>query len=1498
MFTGSFMNDNRDILSLFHPLLARWFREEVGRPTRVQSLAWPLIARGGHVLVSAPTGSGKTLTAFLHALDRFAKGELPLEQTSVLYVSPLKALNNDVRKNLIQPLARLRSVFSSQGLDFPDIRVLTRSGDTSQSRRRKMLRHPPEILITTPESLNLLLSSRGGRSILAGLKTVILDEIHAVYGNKRGTHLITAVERLTDLAGEFQRIALSATIRPLEGVAGFVGGFALSGSPEDPVFTPRPVSLVESQEEKEYRLQIRFPEEIRDREPALSLWEVLSVPFREIIAVNRSTLFFVKGRRMAEKITRMINQDLEQPLAYAHHGSLSRELRLEVEGKLKNGELKAIVATSSLELGIDIGELDQVVLIQSPFSISSAIQRVGRAGHRVGQASKGILFPTHALDLVEAAVLSRAIQDRDIEEAAPVRAPLDVLAQVLVSMAGAHAWDLDLLYARIRTAWPYQELSRDIFDLVINMLAGRYAETRIRELRPRLSVDRLDNTVAARKGALLALYSSGGTIPDRGYFNLRHQETGARIGELDEEFVWEAKLGQVLTLGAQNWRIRKITPSDVLVLPADPRALAAPFWRAEEFNRDFHFSEKIGLFLEQAQERLEDRDYPDELGREHGLDRSSALALVEFLKNQQEAAHAPLPHRHHVLVEHVAAGPGGGPGSQIIIHTFWGGRVNRPLGLALAAAWEERYGARPEIFAGNDCLALVLAQGEEAGEVLSLVKSSTVEELLRKRLEGSGFFGARFREAAGRALLLSRPRFGERMPLWLSRLKSKKLMDAVRSYSDFPLLLEAWRTCLQDEFDLQSLTRLLAELESGLISWTDTDTAQPSPLARAVAFTQINDYMYRGDEPASGRAFGLSQDLLAQVVHTPDLRPAVDPDLAAGFQKKAQRLHPGYAPSDARDLVDWVKERLAIPENEWADLLTAVERDHGLDRAGLLAEAGSKLVRIFPARTAQPLVVALENLGRVVLALQGDGEEAGVMPLAQGTALPRMARPQENEAEPGELLPWFLREWLRFYGPVSTEFIPRTLGLPPGRLGPTLEELLQEGRIIAGELLRGGGQEDLCDAENFEILLRLTRAGAAPAFEPLDLERFSLFLASFQGLTRRARDEERLLDRVEQLACLPLKAAAWEEEVLPARVENYSPAWLDRLFQEHGLCWKGADRERAALCFPADLDLLQDNGAGEAEEERVTGLFPDPNAKYDFSTLLRVSGLPPGRLSQELWRAAWQGRAANDTFAALRRGIMNRFRPPKEAAQPLRSTSGRRRAGRAAFSRWKSSLPAQGNWFLLSEPEEADLVGEEERNRDRVRLLLDRYGVLFRELLLREEAPLRWAALFRTLRLMELSGEVLAGYFFKGIPGPQFASPRAFRELSQTLPEDAVYWISATDPASLCGLTLEGLKGSLPRRVETTHLVFRGSVPVFTSERRGKVLTIGLEPDDPDLPVCLAPLRHLLSRRFRPLIRIKVERINGQHAARSPYLDVFRTCFEVSVDFKEVVLWKDLQDKG
>ena len=1484
------MGDHDQALDLFHPLIADWFKTSFGSPTEVQARAWPGIAGGEHLLAVAPTGSGKTLAAFLWGLDRLLSGAWAPGRTNILYVSPLKALNNDVQRNLLSPLAELRQVFEAAGEEPAPIRVETRSGDTPQPERRRMVRRPPEILITTPESLHLLLSSQGGRSILPTVRTVILDEIHAVVGSKRGTLLITAVDRLVRLAGEFQRVALSATVRPLEEVARFTAGYRLKGSPVDPRYRPRKMSLVRSRTVKKYDLQVRLPEAALPQATKESIWEPLADEFKAIIGRNRSTLLFANSRRLTEKLTLRINSQEEQPLAYAHHGSLSREMRSQVEGRLKAGELKAIVATNSLELGIDIGTLDEVVLVQSPPSVASAVQRVGRAGHQVGEVSRAELFPTHALDIVQSAVLARAILEGRIEPVRPVEGALDVLAQVIVSMVGQETWDLDELLAWLRTSHPYRSLSRPEFDLVINMLAGRYADSRIRELKPRISIDRLENTVRIRKGALLALYASGGVIPDRGYFKLRHFKTNGLIGELDEEFVWEASLGQTFNLGTQNWRIERITHNDVLVQPASPKIPATPFWRAEDNGRGFHLSELMGRFVETAQERLKDPAFPAELSADYCLEETAARELVDFLVSQQEATGRDLPHCGHLVVEHLSTGPESAPGNQTLIHTLWGSRVNRPLALALKAAWEERFGQRLEIMAGNDSISLILPHPLEGAELLSLVTPANLDGLLKKSLAGSGFFGARFREAAGRALLLIRAKFGQRMPLWMSRLKSQKLLAAVEPYGDFPILLEAWRTCLQDELDLESLRRLLAGLESGEVTWSEARTSSPSPLARSMTYNQLSKYMYMTDEPPGGGRTGLKSDLLEEVVFSPGLRPTIDPETVAEFQSKRQRLAPGYAPSSALEVLDWVKERLLIPEGEWAELMKAAARDHGLQWPDLEKEIGSKLVRITPA-PGKSLVAALEAAPRLILALDG---RAGVEPLVGNgpVALPE-SEPGEEEDGNGdgdEALAWLLTEWLQFYGPLTMEALAQTLGLGPGRLASALQDLAEAKRIIQGRLTTGLEKDELCEAANFEILLRLSRARARPAVEPLAAGLLPLFLAHFQGLTSPGKDEEDLGRALEGLLCFPAKASLWETELLPARLSPYWPEWLDRILQEGELRWLGAGQEKVGFCFQAELDLLGPEAGDRAAGSSVDDLFPDPQGRYDFSTLLKTSGLSSTKLADRLWSALWEGEVANDSFLALRRGIETGFKVPLEPARPKAARG--RRPGRAGFGRWKTALPLAGAWFRLPHPAPPeDLIEAEERNKDRIRILLDRYGLLFRELLKKEALPFRWPALFRTLRLMELSGEVLAGFFFEGIPGLQFISHKAFRVLQRKLPERAVFWLSAADPASLCGLGLEPFKDRLPRRLDTNHLVFRGPEPVLISERRGAALTFLVGPKDPEIQSFLSPLHHLLQRRIQPLRQIKVETINGQPAASSPYLDILRTGFEVSPGAGDVVLY-------
>lgn len=1497
-----------DALDIFHPLIGDWFRRTLGEPTEVQAAAWPLIANGQHLLVSAPTGTGKTLTAFLWSLHQLLTGVWPGGQLRVLYVSPLKALNNDIQHNLLSPLAALESAFDAAGTAHEAVRVMTRSGDTTSSERQRMVRRPPEILITTPESLNILLTSNGGRSMLGGIQSVIFDEIHAAAGSKRGTHWITAVDRLVPLAGEFQRIALSATVRPLETIARFIGGYQLLPLDEratEAEYRPRPVAVVTAREQKRYDLTLDVAgSQLADStsptvsEPGESAWESLARELAARIAGNRSTLIFANSRRTTERLTRLLNEHAGHNFVYSHHGSLARELRSVVERRLKEGELQGIVATNSLELGIDIGALDEVALVQTPPTIAAAIQRLGRAGHGVGETSRGRLYPLFERDLLSAAVVAKAVLAGDIEAIEPIEGALDVLAQIMLSMTAAESWDLDALYTFLRASYPYHRLSRRQYDLVLEMLAGRYADSRVRELAPRLTTDRIANRVEGRRGAAWTVYMSGGTIPDRGYFALRMADSMAKIGELDEEFVWERRVGDNFTLGAQNWRVRQITHSDVLVSPAHRTAAMAPFWRADSRNRSFFLSRRIGDFLATAESLLARKNGANTLRElltsEHAMTPEAAARLVDLLARQREATGEALPHRRHLVIETTSDPGDQAGGQQAILHTGWGGRVNRPLAIALAAAWSERSDLPLVIEAENDCILIALEPQIEVRELLEWVRPDNLETLLRSRLQTTGLFGGLFRENAGRALLLPHSDPRRRVPLWLTRERAKKLLDAVAGYDDFPVVVETWRSCLQDTFDLGAVREVLDELARGEIKVSETRTRTPSPFTAGLLWQQTNRLMYEDDVP-SGEGGDLSRTLLQELVFSSQLRPRLPAALIATFERKLQRTFPGYAPKTLEDVLLWLDERLALPLDELEALLAARRQQLPTpDETELLAALAERACIVEQPASGTRFVVTIERLPRVLrgLDLELTGVElrqldAPAEKLAAGAlaaAKQLLASDASEEATQTEKLAEFLAEWLAHYGPLEIDAVGSKLGLDREQTAVAIGRLVDGERLVIGRFRRDREIEELCDSQNLERLLRLLRAAARPSFEPLPLEQLPLLLATEQGLAQRSDGVEGLQRALEGLLLYSAPAASWESDLLPARLDPFYPAWLDSVLQESDLFWLGTGRERLTFAFPEEHALLMPADDHEQAPALATELA-DALAHgqlHSFEELLSTSNLSSAELAAELWRAVWSGALANSQFGAVRQGLQRQFKaePLVPKAQRARRTGGVR--GRS-FDRWRSSRPFAGDWYQLPVIEAAtDALEAEDQARDRARLLLGRYGILFRELLERELPGLKWSQLFRSLRLMELSGEVVAGHFFDGLTGPQFLAQNSWRRLSEGLRQDGIYWLSAIDPAAPCGLSLDAWRGRWPARLPSNHLVFNGARCVIQSRRHAAELDITVEATHSDMSRYLDFLKVMLSRQSQPRKALDVEVINGEKAVDSPYADLLRETFSAT----------------
>ena len=1369
-----------EALASFSPGVRGWFERTFAAPTPAQDRGWPAIASGRHVLIQAPTGSGKTLAAFLWALDRARPGE----GTQVLYVSPLKALNYDVERNLRGPLAGIGSTLS----------VAVRTGDTPPKERAAMLKSPPDILITTPESLFLMLTSRA-RETLRGVEVVIVDEVHAVAGSKRGAHLALSLERLERLVGgPVQRIGLSATQRPLEEIGRFVSG-------------GRPIELVDAGTRKELDLRVVVPlEDMREPGEGNSIWPSIYPALLELVREHRSTIVFVNNRRLAERLALRLNELAEAEIARAHHGSLARDQRVEVEELLKRGDIPCLVATSSLELGIDMGAVDLVVQVESPKSVARGLQRVGRAGHRLDEASKGRIFPKFRADLLESAVVVGRMKEGLIEETRIPRNPLDVLAQQVVAICADEEVAVDELHDLVRRAWQFRDLSRQQLENVLDMLAGRYPSEEFAELRPRITWDRVAGLLRGREGARRLAVTNAGTIPDRGLFGVYLVEGGGRVGELDEEMVYEARVGQTFLLGASTWRIEEITRDRVLVSPAPGVPGLVPFWKGEGVGRPYELGEAIG----RAARELVGLDYErarERLTAEHELDERAAENLLVFLREQEQAT-GVLPSDRTIVVERFRDEIGDW---RLCILTPFGARVHAPWALALAARLREALGLEVNFIWSDDGVALHLpdADAPPSQEEL-LVGPDELEDLVVAEVGGTALFGARFRENAARALLIPRRRPGQRTPLWQQRLKAQGLLQVARRYPDFPVVLETYREVLQDVFDLPALRGLLEALAQRRVDLVEVETPSASPFASSLLFDYVATYMYEDDTPLAERraqALALDRDLLKELLGQEELRDLIDP---AALEQVESELLGSPASTDA--LHDHLLRRgdLAVDEADRA-LAAALEEER---RAVRIRVAGDERL------------IAAEDAGRYRDALG---------------AMPPSGLPDAFLDGGDDPLGWILRRFARGHVPFTTEEAAAHFGLEPQRM----EELLGGLDLVRGELRPGGTEREWCDPDVLRRLRRASLARLRKEVEPAERGALGRFLPAWQGVDRRATLREALVP----LQGLSLPVSLWESDVLPRRVPGYQPAALDQLTASGEVVWVGAGLERVALYFREDAPALGRPGAlpppeGEAHEAVRAALAGGALFWFD---LLAATGLDAEVALPALWDLVWAGEVTNDAWQPLR--ASRRFQAPRAEKRPRRFSRSRANAITATQGRWSST-----DGLFPGEPDPRALA----------ELLLERQGIVTRDGVRAEGIPGGYAPVYHELRKLETLGACRRGYFVEGLGGAQFALPGAVERLRERPEEEAALVLAAADPAQPYGAALAWPRrsGARAARVAGAYVVLLGGEPALFAERGGRSLVPLRDPEEAWLRAAFAAL--VGHARRTGVKRLAVERFDGE----------------------------------
>jgi len=1372
-------------LAPFSDPVRKWFEGTFAAPTPAQERGWPAIASGRHTLIQAPTGSGKTLAAFLWALDQARPGE----GTQVLYVSPLKALNYDVERNLRGPLAGIGSKLT----------VAVRTGDTPAKERAAMLKTPPDILITTPESLFLMLTSRAVET-LKTVRVVIVDEVHAVAGSKRGAHLALSLERLERITGEpFQRLGLSATQRPMDEIGRFVSG-------------GRPIELVDAGRAKELDLRVVVPlDDMREPGEGGSIWPSIYPALLELVEAHRSTILFVNNRRLAERLALRLNELAEKEIARAHHGSLAREQRVEVEELLKRGDIPVLVATSSLELGIDMGAVDLVIQVESPKSVARGLQRIGRAGHRLDEPSKGRIFPKFRADLLESAVVVERMRAGLIEETQIPRNPLDVLAQQIVAICANEEISVDDLYELVRRAYPFRDLSRQQLENVLDMLAGRYPSEEFGELRPRITWDRVQGILRGREGARRLAVTNAGTIPDRGLFGVYLVEGGGRVGELDEEMAYEARAGQTFLLGASTWRIEEITRDRVLVSPAPGIPGLVPFWKGEGVGRPYELGEAIGRTARELV-ALADEPARERLMNEHSLDERAAENLLVFLR-EQEAATGVLPSDRTIVVERFRDEIGDW---RLCILTPFGGRVHAPWSLALAARLRESLGLEVNAIWSDDGIALHLPEADAPPPLEEiLVGPEEMEELVIAELGGTALFGARFRENAARALLIPRRRPGQRTPLWQQRLKAQGLLQVARRYADFPVVLETYRECLQDVFDLPALKGLLAALRQRQIDLVEVETPSASPYSSSLLFDYVATYMYEDDTPLAERraqALALDRDLLKELLGQEELRDLIDPRALEQVEAELRGQ-----PRSADQLHDLLLRRGDLRPGEFEEELAA-ELEH--DRRGVRVRIGG-----------QERLIAAEDAGRYRDAL-------GAMPPA---GLPDVYL--EGGEDP---LGWILRRFARGRGPFTTGEAGERYGLSEADAEAKLGAL----ELVRGELRPGGSEREWSDPDVLRRLRRASLAALRKEIEPVEGPALGRFLPAWHGIDRRATLREALVP----LQGISLPVALWESDVLPRRVPGYQPAQLDQLSASGEVVWVGAGLERVALYFREDAPALGRPAALPPPEGLVHGRVREAltgRALFWFD-LLRETGLEAETLLSALWELVWAGEVTNDAWQPLR--AQRRYAAPRPD----------RRARRFSRRRADGITATQGRWSSTD-----GLFPVEPDPRALAELLLERQGIVTRDGVRAEGIPGGYAPVYRELRRLEVLGTCRRGYFVEGLGGAQFALPGAVERLRDRSSEETALVLAAADPAQPYGASLPWPKraGARAARVAGAYVVLLGGQPALYVERGGRSLVPLREPEDEWLRSALAALVENMPRMG--LKRLAVERYDGQPVGES-----------------------------